>query len=175
MTLFLAALLFAPQAAIPPQEEVDTYAIYSLLLKDELSRRTGESTPAIIRQTERGRLPMCVHPPADQKAIYTPLTEDFESRNARSFTLEAKLDLSTYKFIPREDAAAFLKENPRSGVVLEVSAPGYNADRSRALVYVGHRCGSLCGGGTYHLLVKREGKWQRDTEFRGGPFCAWVS
>jgi hypothetical protein len=39
---------------------------------------------------------------------------------------------------------------------------GFSRDGMRALVYVGHECGSLCGGGKYHLLVKKDGRWQVD-------------
>jgi len=35
-------------------------------------------------------------------------------------------------------------------------------------------CGGLCGGGKYHLLVKNDGKWQGDREYRGGS-CGWAS
>jgi hypothetical protein len=46
--------------------------------------------------------------------------------------------------------------------------------RMGALVYVGHDCGSLCGGGGYHRLVKRLGQWQDDREYRGIT-CGWAS
>jgi hypothetical protein len=59
-------------------------------------------------------------------------------------------------------------------VIFQVSAVGFNADGKRALVYVGHGCGGLCGGGTYHLLVKKDGKWQVDRGYRGAS-CMWAS
>ncbi|MEO7157279.1 MAG: hypothetical protein ABI039_06950, partial [Vicinamibacterales bacterium] len=39
-----------------------------------------------------------------------------------------------------------------SGGFMVISAVGFNAARTRAMVYMAHSCGSLCGGGTHHLL-----------------------
>jgi len=65
--------------------------------------------------------------------------------------------------------------SPRDRVlpIFEVSAVGFNNEHTRALVYVGHICGGLCGRGTYHLMVKINGKWEPDNEFRRAPFCLW--
>jgi hypothetical protein len=118
---------------------------------------------------------MCIRPAKDQESVYLSLAEEFERRNRVQYTLESRFDLPLYTLIPRGTISTFLESHPRSAVVLEVSAIGYNEDRSRALVYVGHYCGPLCGGGTYHMLAKKDGLWQLDTEFRGAPFCGWKS
>jgi len=59
-------------------------------------------------------------------------------------------------------------------VIFDVSAVGFNKDGSRGLVYLGHHCGSLCGGGQYRLLVKKDGRWQADGEHQG-PSWLWGS
>jgi len=62
---------------------------------------------------------------------------------------------------------------PGSGGYVEMSAVGFNSDKTLALLYAGHSCGGLCGGGTYHLLKKADGKW---TEINWpGTTCTWVS
>jgi hypothetical protein len=126
---------------------------------------------AIKRETERGHLPMCVNPPQDQEATYRPVIEDFEQRNKRRFLLQMKFDLPAYTLVNPTDKTALQNHVP----LFDVSAVGFNKDHTRALVYVAHYCGGLCGGGTYHLMAKRNGKWEPDREFRGGPFCSWVS
>lgn len=145
------------------EEDTDAYAIYSVLLPAEQPTVRFWN---ITNQTERGPLPMCVTPAPDQEGIYRPVIEQFEIRNRERLALGRNFDLPAYRLVSRED-----KVLP----VFEVSAVGFNPEHTRALVYVGHHCGSLCGGGTYHLMVKRNGKWEPDNEFRGGPFCAWVS
>jgi hypothetical protein len=46
--------------------------------------------------------------------------------------------------------------------------------KKRAMVYMAHSCGSLCGGGTYHLLEKVEGVW-REAKIPGVSNCMWES
>jgi len=145
------------------EDDLDAYAIYSVLLPIEHPHVTAWNVKS---QTERGPLPMCVTPPTDQEQIYRSVFEQFTTRNQEKLSLKRSFDLPAYDLVSPKD-----KILP----VFEVSAVGFNNDHTRALVYVGHQCGSLCGGGTYHLMAKMSGKWARDSEFRGAPFCLWVS
>ena len=54
-----------------------------------------------------------------------------------------------------------------------MSAVGFNVDKTLALVYVGHSCGGLCGGGSYHLLKKAGEKWV-ESPWKGVS-CSWAS
>ena len=49
----------------------------------------------------------------------------------------------------------------------------FNADKTIAVVYMGHSCGSLCGGGTFYVLEKKDGIW-KNMRWRGTS-CAWAS
>lgn len=49
----------------------------------------------------------------------------------------------------------------------------FNADKTIAVVYMGHSCGSLCGGGTFYVLEKKDGIWS-SMRWRGTS-CAWAS
>lgn len=145
------------------EDDSDAYAIYSVLLSAEQPRVTVWN---IRNQTERGPLRMCVIPPPDQEQIYRSVIEQFKTRNQEKLSLKRSFDLPAYNLVCPQDKAL---------PVFEVSAVGFNNEHTRALVYVGHHCGSLCGGGTYHLMVKINGKWEPDREFRGGPSCLWVA
>jgi hypothetical protein len=153
----------ADQSVQPLEGNPDAYAIYSVLLPAE---DPSVNSWNIWNETERGPLPMCLTPPLDQESTYRPVIEHFETLNQRRYLLRRSFDLIAYNLVSRED-----KVLP----IFEVSAVGFNMERTRALVYVGHHCGNLCGGGTYHLMVKKNGKWEPDREFRGGPMCLWVS
>ena len=65
----------------------------------------------------------------------------------------------------------FYEKYPGSGGIVLLSAVGFSSDGSLAMVYMGHSCGGLCGGGTTHILRKIDGKW---TE-AGKSSCAWAS
>jgi hypothetical protein len=63
---------------------------------------------------------------------------------------------------------------PDSGGFMQVSAVGFDTARARAIVYMAHSCGGLCGGGTYHFLQKIDGVW-REVKVQGMTSCTWVS
>jgi len=67
----------------------------------------------------------------------------------------------------------FEREHPDSVGWIELSAVGFNHDKTVAIVYIGHHCGRLCGGGGFRVLRKAEGKWKGLT-WKGGS-CAWAS
>jgi hypothetical protein len=50
------------------------------------------------------------------------------------------------------------REHPDSVGWIELSAVGLNHDKTVAIVYVGHHCGGLCGGGGFRVLHKAEGR-----------------
>jgi hypothetical protein len=171
-------------------QERDSYEIYSLLLRTELPPQWKTTGWAIKQETQTypnyganngGNLRLCLDPAQDQKSIYLPLLEDYVAKNKKKLMLERKFDLPEYALIgPAEIKQIQMRSRAADGfpfnvsVIFHVSAVGFNRDGARALVYVGHDCGSLCGGGGYHLLVKKDGQWQVDREYRGIS-CMWAS
>jgi hypothetical protein len=169
------------ESKLTAEEEKDSYAVYSMVLRTEMEHFAKTTTWAISKETQTfpyngvksfDDVRECMNVLQDQESIYLPLIEDYVAKNKTKQVLERKFDLPQYALI--------LFGRPSIGpplspiVVLDVSAVGFNKDRTRSLVYVGHHCGSLCGGGEYHLLVKKDGKWQVDQEYRGMS-CFWAS
>ncbi len=81
------------------------------------------------------------------------------------FASDAKFLLVDHPVIDRSD----LKHPPQThkeidqkiiGGAYFVSAVGFDASKTHAIVRVNYICGSLCGGGTYHLLVKDSDGWK---------------
>ena len=171
-------------------EENDSYEIYSMLLQTEMppqwkiqgwAIRQDTQTNPTFGVSDGNNLGVCLEPSQDQKSVYQPLIEDYAAKNKRKLVLERKFDLPQYALIgPKEIKAIQERSRVADGfpfnasVIFHVSAVGFNREGTRALVYVGHNCGSLCGGGGHHLLVKREGRWQVDQEYRGLS-CMWVA
>src|ERR1022692_806771 len=169
-------------------EEKDSYEIYSILLRTELPSQWNITGWAIKQETQTfphdGTITFsgCFQPPKDQASIYRPLIDDYVAKNRRLSVLERKFDLPQYALVGPADLKAIEQRSRvadgfpfNASVIFHVSAVGFNRDGTRALVYVGHDCRSLCGGGTYHLLLKKDGRWQVDQEYRGAPFCLWES
>jgi hypothetical protein len=171
-------------------QEKDSYEIYSLLLRTEMPPQWKITAWAIRQETQTfpnhsvsnvNNLRLCLDPSQDQRSIYLPLLEDYVAKNKKKLVLERNFDLPEYALIePTEVKEIQQRSRAADGfpfnasVIFHVSAVGFNRDATRALVYVGHDCGSLCGGGQYHLLVKKDGQWQVDREYRGMS-CMWAS
>ena len=110
-----------------------------------------------------------------------PLIQDYIAKNKKKLGLERKFDLPQYALVGVTEIKV-IQQRSRAGdgfpfnvsVIFHVSAVGFNRDGTRALVYVGHDCGSLCGGGGYYFLVRKDGHWQTDRE-RRGLSCRWAS
>jgi len=172
----------ADELKLTTAEEKDFYEIYSILLRTEMPPQWNITGWAITQETQtfpnRGSmsfsLNMCLQPTKDQEAIYLPLIADYVAKNKTKLVLERKFDLPQYALIglteikPLQQRSSVTAGFPFDAtVIFHVSAVGFNRDGTRALVYVGHDCGSLCGGGRYHLLVKKDGRWQADRDYRG--------
>jgi len=181
-------------------EEKDSYEIYSILLKTELPPQWKITAWAITQETQSFpaygasqdySVEACLRISPEQESIYRPLFADYRVKNQKANILKRKFDLPEYALLTPGDVKAIQhRQRPvvrssveehdhlvfpfNATVIFHVSAVGFNQDRSRALVYAGHDCGSLCGGGRYHLMVKKDGQWQEDREFRGMS-CAWMS
>src|SRR5262249_227524 len=67
----------------------------------------------------------------------------------------------------------FYRKYPESGGWIELSAVGFNPEKTVAVVYVGHHCGNLCAGGHFQVLLKKNGKWA-PIEWKGIA-SAWAS
>ena len=169
-------------------EEKDSYEIYTMLLRTEMPPQWNITGWAIEQETqtypnfgEMISIGMCLQPPKAQESIYRPLIDDYASKNKKKLSLERKFDLPQYALLGPTDVKAIQQRSPgadgfpfNASVIFHVSCVGFNRDGTRALAYVGHYCGGLCGGGTYHFLVKKDGKWQVDKEY-GGMSCGWAA
>jgi hypothetical protein len=175
------------------EETEDSYAIYSMLLKEELKdwhlkRYAIQEWSGDMRA--RPSDPLCLQPAKEQRATYQDLFQDFLRKNRSRHQLAYRFSLDDYLLLtPGESkhVAGLFSGSPISrwndddrklyhdvNVIFTVSAVGFERDHSHALVYIGHFCGPLCGEGSYHLLVKRGGKWQNDLDYKGTG-CQWVS
>ena len=93
---------------------------------------------------------------------------DFRNKNranVESNKLKTSIEVSSMKdqdgqaFTASGGWKTFYKEHPQNHHILVVSLPGINRAHDRALLYVGHTCGPMCGGGTVLLFTKEAGRW----------------
>ena len=104
--------------------------------------------------------------------------EDFDRQNANVWALRPVLPLDDYRLIPRAEIQAddarleqeypgIWQRRPGSMEFAPVSAVGFNAAKTKALVYI-----RLRSSGQIHLMELRDGQWVAS---RGGVRCGWIA
>ena len=178
-----------PRPEPKPYEVSEAYEVYAALLPEEWIWRYAHARYLVI-QEETDSEPFfqpvreCLPSTPEFLKTYRSVVGDFEKVNRDSKRLVRKLQIDKpYQLVPRATILGLFKYDafegwqsfgdkfPESEGYIDISAVGFNAEKTQALVYTGHSCGALCGGGTYHLLEKKGGKWQ---EVRGLG-CSWAS
>jgi len=165
-----------------PYEVREAYEVYSAILPSEWPVRVQHARSLII-QTETQSYQMCLQPEKEWQEKIGPAISDFVKLNAKPLLLQRRIDSDTpYELMAAADLRSkmqtagwegFYQLYPNSGGWIELSAVGFNTDKTVAVVYMGHHCGGLCGGGGFHVLEKKDGKWV-PLEWRGSS-CAWAS
>src|SRR5262249_36062391 len=145
------------------------YEVYSSILPSVWPWRV-ENAKTLVIHSETRAYTMCLRPdPESQQVIWQAISEYIKlnektSPIQRNFNIEKPYGLISTDELNRMSGypgwEQFYKQHPNSGGRIELSAVGFNADKTVAVVYMGHHCGGFCGGGGFHILRKRDGKWE---------------
>jgi hypothetical protein len=130
---------------------------------------------------------MCIAPDKESEKVVGSAIANYKQKNGTKWLLQREFDITKpYEMVSKEEIdnifkressggwKTFYERHPNSGGWIEFSAVGFNPSKTIAVVYAGHSCGEICGGGTFHILHKVDGKWV-PLPLRGGTYCVWVS
>ncbi len=138
----------------------EAYSIYSVLLPQEES--FGFAIPTLVIQQEtvpKPNVSPCLTEGAAKK--FGGAEADFWRVNRRRWTLLRHFEINKpYKLVSEGTIRAGLK-NGDEWEYFVLSAVGFNQDKTRAVVYMGIHCGSLCGHWSFHLLEKAGHTWKQ--------------
>jgi len=174
----------APQVTSVPYETADAYEVYAAILPSEWSWKDAKAKRLVIRASTIN-YNMCLQPDANSAKLIASAIMDYIQQNQHPWLLQQRLtiekpyvllSLDQIESIFRRSPGgweAFTQMYPDSGGIIQFSAVGFNSDKTIAVVYSGHSCGSLCGGGEFSVLQKKGGKWQ-PLAWQGSQ-CMWVS
>ncbi len=181
----LLLALFCPAQTAPdkpppplPYIDPDAYDVYSAIVPT-LPIYQSAGTVVVQRETapnnDLGTPRQCLHGDKQFQDDYAEVFDDYEQENRSAKLLEPNFDFDKpFDFISIDDFVrpaatrgrtgnawgAFFHRFPDSGGYVVVSAVGFNSEKTAAVLYVGRKCGPDCGGGSYHLMENRDGKWQ---------------
>ena len=182
LALLLTQAVISSSGKAPLYEDEEAYEIYSAILPWEWPLRDAHAKGLII-QTETKGYQMCLRPDNEWQEKIGPAISDYVRSNLKPSLLQPKIKVSVpYQLIIVDELTSalqtvgwegFYQRYPDSGGWIELSAVGFNVDKTVAVVYMGHHCGPLCGGGGFHVLEKKDGKWVA-LDWKGSS-CAWAS
>ncbi|MDT7605338.1 MAG: hypothetical protein QOF61_3335 [Acidobacteriota bacterium] len=169
-------------APAEPYVDADAYEVYSTILPSEWPLSVANAKTLVIRSATVD-YKMCLVPEKESEGLVGAAISDYAKKNEKTWLLQPLFNLELrYQLIAAGELKStferggwdnFYKQHPNSGGWIELSAVGFNADKTVAVVYMGHHCGMLCGGGGFHVLQKKDGKWVR-ADWKGSS-CAWDS
>ena len=165
-----------PLQQLDPVTDREAYAIYAVLVPNMWAHL---SKNPLVLQRETGTSLLCnIAPLSGPEPEWGVVSRNFTQENMRSRLLLPLLPIQTpYRLIPRaeieaDDARLALKypgmwqHRPESMEYAAVSAVGFNAAKTKAMVYV-----RLRDSGTVYSMELREGNWVKAPR----NVCSWIA
>ena len=173
-----------------PVDDPEAYAVYASLLPNEWTVTVAKAKRLVV-QEETATNWQCMPSGKPLETDWKPVLDSYRAANASIRSIRGNQPLGLpYDVVPSAVIGAafekpipngvydgwggFYRKYPDSGGYMQFSAVGFDADRTRAMVYVAHSCGGLCGGGMHHLLQKIDGAW-REAKIDDLVQCTWAS
>lgn len=183
--LVAALMTFAISSGVVAQQssdykDADAFAVYSAFFKD-MKVTTGLLVRSETKDLEKQHCLLEAQPGMEDAV--NPVIKSYREENKFPRSLTGKLDEDLkYEVISPavydetsspEDWDRFHLSRPNSRGMWELSAVGFNPERTKAVVYAGYWCGPVCGNGDYYLFEKKQEKWSRMSARVSK--CSWVS
>jgi len=151
-----------------PYEDAEAYEVYSAVLPSEWIWSV-QKAKTLAFHVETRAYGMCLRPEGEFQEIMGQAISEYIKLSQKTWLLQRHFNIEKpYVLITSDELKRafedggwekFYKRHPNSGGWIELSAVGFNTDKTVAVVYVGHSCGLLCGGGGFHVLQKKDAKW----------------
>lgn len=147
-------------------EEADVRAVYAALLAAESDRYKGRMV--VRAETARDWAPAGCIPTAAEGHAWRTAVDDYISRRRLPARIPADLARPRAGYVVRPGAEI-------RGGYLTLSAVGFDASRTRAIVHLEHVCRPYvdCGRGGERFVEKQEGQWRPVTPTGVGG-CGWI-
>lgn len=154
---------------------VEEYGVFSGFLNDFLQReqqhgnyqkatKLGVVNETFLRHDPGNMLPLDVVSLGSEQ-----MGRDFYRKNRKRFPLESEfhtvipVELVSNSYAEKVSWGGFdssTRKDPDSPAIFSLSRPGFNRDRSAAILYYWIRCGGICGRSGWVLLRRAGDTWQ---------------
>jgi hypothetical protein len=171
--------------------EAEEYAVYSALINQGTEEENANRLLVIVKQptpwvgfVEKERDSFYEDLLKSSPALMAETVNDLKAKNKDHPQFTRRFNITRpYVLVSEQELESlfskhgiggwekFYEKYPESRGYATFSRIGFNPEKTQALVYRGHSCGGLCGGGSYILLVKINGAWT----IKGNVGPIWVS
>jgi|SRR5580692_2087705 hypothetical protein len=171
VALFIVSAAAQDSIAVKPYDVAEAYQIYDLLVPKEESYRITQDSLLIRQQTvgDSALSPKCLTPEAESK--FRDAIAAFNDMASTKWLLQPKFQVGKPYELVGKDVLAALPHEQGKGAYLEMSAVGFNHEKTHAVVFISSKCSGLCGSSKYHLVQKTLGRWKEVS----GVTCATTS
>ena len=178
-------LLFGGGAKL--YSDAEAYQVYSVILQESRAYADADSTVKIREGTVfyLSLTADCLRASSKYQGLVDSAFADYVRMNRSHWKLTRLFSVSKpYELTPETEFAGFwwkpssaLSEytcyHPNHSGFIELSAVGFNAAKTIAVVCITCKCVPMCSGGDLLVLQKQEGRWKRLN--RWGVLCFWRS
>ena len=163
----IAAQTTPKEEATQPYTDSEAYAVYSAIIQNGWATLSHEPELFISDQT------VVIHnvslkPEGDLQATLGPAIADYQEANQEQRSLRREFHIDK----PYDLVTADKTSKP---FWIRFSSVGFNGDKTVAVVAVDRviaHVGGSSGSGSFVVLFKKDGKWQRGKW--SGADCAWI-
>ena len=170
VSALFAAHPAAQGPAATPITDPNMYAVYGALLSKDWNF-AGSATKVALQAETVPVSSSCLPSGPSVPDEWKPVLDDYRAANREPHVLLPGQPVGVpYILVPRSDTRAVVSDGlfeqseryPDSGGrVVYVSAVGFDRAHTRALVFAGYYCGSLCSTSGLQQLERRNGVWRR--------------
>jgi len=167
--------------------DAEAYRVYAVILRE--NRAYTEAASVIIRQKTVPYSPLppgdCVKPSPEYSALVALALGDYERVNrsrwnlSRLFTVDKPYELAPETefagrfWRPSSALGRYMRNHQNFPGIVELSAVGFNPEKTIAVVSMNDNCGPMCSGGDMKVLRKEGGQWRQ--LIAEGLGCFWKS
>jgi hypothetical protein len=156
-----------PQASLKPYTDKDAYAIYAVLLVNE-----GTADPLLVIQAETESHPASaieIKGDSEFYKVWQSVLNDYDWQNRNQRRLARNIPIQIpYESVPGQqllavvhDLEAWQNVHPFSAGFFSLSAVGFDAQKTHAVVYATYTHTLFGGGSSFCFFEKTNGKWRK--------------
>ena len=165
-----------------PSDDPEAYAVYSALLRHVWHPAQADANRYVIA-SQTAVWPTAPLPSESAIRALGGVWLGYLRLNGHVWPLKRLFTLELpYELVPGKDLAlaiggaageqsgSFDRRYPGAGGFIQLSAVGFNASKTKAIVQMTWICGWACGGGDTFVLDKENGRWGSPRSAFNGPW-----